>query len=239
MQDRREENQSRIADIARSIEDLSAELTRRLQIEGDYIVSETLSNLIEAEIILPTTEPLVAARRIHLESVTQDQVTVASVREPVQENLEESSVNRRVNLPTEVPRQIIEGEVGQLLIRPIEHLEVEATSGSNELQVEQPNDRLASGSEIEASQRISQLSDQLPVNQPIGPTGIVSVTGNDEELDFRIGDLVVITNRYLNLRGRRGTITKILPKFLELELEYSDRRILRKKKNVRLIQRQP
>jgi len=56
--------------------------------------------------------------------------------------------------------------------------------------------------------------------------------------EFCIGDLVVITNRYLNLRGRGGTIKKILPKFLELELEYSFRRIKRKKNNVRLIQRQ-
>jgi hypothetical protein len=116
MQDRREENQSRIADIARSIEDLSAELNRRLQIEGEYIVSDTLNNLIEAEITLPTTEPLVAARIVPLESIIQDQGTVASVREPAQENLEESSVNRRVNLPTEFPRQIIEGEVRGLSI---------------------------------------------------------------------------------------------------------------------------
>ena len=239
MQDRREENQSRIADIARSIEDLSAELNRRLQIEGDYIVSDTLNNLIEAEITLPTTEPLVAARIVPLESVIQDQGTVASVREPVQENLEDSSVNYRVNLPTEVPRQIIKGEVRELFIRPIEHLEDEEILGSNELQVEQPNDRLVLGNEIEASERASQVSDQPPVNQPIEHIGIGSITGNDKEEDFRIGDLVVITNRYLNLRGRRGTIKKILPKFLELELEYSDRRILRKKKNVRLIQRQP
>ena len=238
MQDRREVNQSRIADIARSIEDLSTELNRCLQIEGEYIVVDTLNNLIEAEITLPTTEPLVETRAVPVDFNIQNQAATTSTRE-VHENLQENSTYSRVNLPTEVSHQVVEGEAREPIIRPIRPIEVETTSEFNELQVEQPNARAVEDYEVEATERTVQLIvEQQPTGRPIESNGVGNLAGSNEEEEFRVGDLVVITNRYLNLRGRKGTIKKVLPKFLELELEFSSRRIKRKKGNVRLIQRQ-
>jgi hypothetical protein len=68
MQARREENQNRLAEVARAIEELSIELNQRLQIEGEYIaLLEQEERSLQETLALssvPSTVPTVIAEPI-------------------------------------------------------------------------------------------------------------------------------------------------------------------------------
>ena len=185
MQNRREENQIRLADIARSIEELSTELNRRLLIEGEYLIQESATTG-------SALSPIVAVRAEPLDLLIQAE--------------EESSPTRQVHRSNQGPiGTIIEGVVEPTeVVQPI---------------IENPDEEL--------------------VNRPITRNEVEPATRSDSEIgEFRNEDFVVITNRYLNLKGRRGTIKQVTRKFVVIELEFSTRRISRKKTNVRLLHRE-
>ena len=63
------------------------------------------------------------------------------------------------------------------------------------------------------------------------------ILDNNNQRDFIVGDYVQITNNYQRLRGARGTITRVTPQRVYIELEgNSNKVVVWSKTNVILIQ---
>lgn len=127
MQARREQNQNRLAEVARAIEELSIELNHRLQIEGEYIALLEEERSLQETFALssvPSTIPTVIAEPIfEVLPVNQDQqqpqvpesIETEATASPATEH-QESATSQEPSLDQE-PIEFQEGDIVEVTNR--------------------------------------------------------------------------------------------------------------------------